>query len=100
MAPVQRLTKETMEVLYDEAKALISQSEQLLSHGVEDSKIMAQKATLQRLLAEAPDNQVAIRQAVVELGKTSADVQSKINEKNLRMPNILPRASSNKTYLV
>lgn len=78
-----------MKALLNEAKGLVSQSEQLLSQrsgepnttNEEFEGLQSQKEVLQHLLAEAADDQDAIRQAVDDLGKTTAKAKSKLDEK-------------------
>ena len=90
MAPVRRLIEEPRKALLNEAKGLISQSEQLLSLGVGNSKLTdqnisdlrSQRDVLQHLLAEAPDDQAAIRQAVNDLGKTTTGAKNILDEKS------------------
>ena len=86
---MRRLIEEPKKALLDDANGLVSQSEQLLSQGSGDlgiteeeiNSLRPKKDVLQHLLAEAADDQDAIRQAVDDLGKTMAKVKSKLDEK-------------------
>ena len=73
---------ESKKALRGEATNAITRNKEVLSQQVQDSKvskekesqIVVQREALQALLVEAVDDQEAIRQAVDDLGKLTAEI--------------------------
>ena len=86
---MRRLIEEPKKALLNDANGLVSQSEQLLSQvssdlGISEEEVdslRSKKDVLQHLLAEAADDQDAIRQAVEDLGNITAKAKSNMDEK-------------------
>ena len=86
---MRRLIEEPKKALLNDAKGLVSKSQQLLSQnsgdlGISEEEIeglRSQRDVLQHLLAEAADDQDALRQAVDDLEERTAKAKSKLDEK-------------------